>query len=126
MTGRNHHASGMARIVETSSGFPGYDANIPPENGFLSEILVRNGYATYTLGKWHLAPAHENNLGGTRTHWPLSKGFERYHLTEDLTNKAIGYIKDLGAFSPDKWRRAYCRREPIYLNDRRGFRRGAL
>ena len=61
MTGRNHHASGMARVVETASGFPGYDANIPAENGFLPEILVRNGYATYGLGKWHLAPAHENN-----------------------------------------------------------------
>ena len=134
MTGRNHHASGMARVVETASGFPGYDANIPDENGFLSEILVRNGYATYGLGKWHLAPAHENNIGGPRTHWPLNKGFERYygflsgetdqfhpdlihdshivdppktpeegyHLTEDLTDKAIGYIKDLRAFSPTK------------------------
>jgi arylsulfatase A-like enzyme len=36
MTGRNHHASGMARIVEFASGFPGYDATIPPNNGFLS------------------------------------------------------------------------------------------
>ncbi len=134
LTGRNHHASGMARVVETASGFPGYDAHIPPENGFLSEILLRNGYATFALGKWHVAPAYENNLGGPRTHWPLNKGFERfygflggetdqyhpdlihdghvvdppktpdegYHLTEDLTDKAIGYVKDLRAYSPTK------------------------
>jgi arylsulfatase A-like enzyme len=79
LTGRNHHANGMARIVEFSSGFPGYDATIPPENGFVSEALVRNGYATYALGKWHLAPATEMSLGGPRDHWPLSKGFERYY-----------------------------------------------
>jgi arylsulfatase len=79
LTGRNHHANGMARIVEFSAGFPGYDAVIPPENGFLSEILVRNGYATFALGKWHLAPATEMTLGGPRHHWPLCKGFDRYY-----------------------------------------------
>ena len=79
LTGRNHHANGMARIVEFSSGFPGYDATIPPENGFVSETLVRNGYATYALGKWHLAPANEMSVGGPREHWPLSKGFERFY-----------------------------------------------
>jgi arylsulfatase A-like enzyme len=79
LTGRNHHASGMARIVEFSSGFPGYDAMIQPHNGFLSEILVARGYATFALGKWHLTPASEMTLGGPRHRWPLSKGFERYY-----------------------------------------------
>ena len=134
MTGRNHHANGMARIVEFSSGFPGYDATIQPENGFLPEILVRNGYATFAVGKWHLAPGNEMVLGGPRNHWPLSKGFERYygflagetdqyhpdlihdnhqvdppcspeegyHLTEDLADRAIGFVKDLRAYSTDK------------------------
>ncbi len=134
MTGRNHHASGMACVVEFAQGFPGYDANIPPENGFVSEVLNENGYATFALGKWHLAPAYENNDGGPRTHWPLSKGFDRfygflagetdqyhpdlihdnhqvdppktpaegYHVTEDMTDRAIQYIKDLRAFSPVK------------------------
>ena len=46
----------MARIVEFAAGFPGYNATIPHENGFLSEILVRNGYATFAVGKWHLTP----------------------------------------------------------------------
>ena len=134
MTGRNHHANGMARIVEFASGFPGYDATIPPQNGFISETLVRNGYATFAVGKWHLAPATEMHLGGPRHHWPLGKGFERfygflagetdqyrpdliddnhqvpvprtpdegYHLTEDLADHAIGYLKDLRAYSADK------------------------
>ena len=39
----------------SSSGFPGYDATMPKANGMVSEILVRNGYATFAVGKWHLA-----------------------------------------------------------------------
>ena len=30
LTGRNHHACGMGRIVDLATGFPGYDARIPP------------------------------------------------------------------------------------------------
>ena len=40
LTGRNHHSNGMARVVELAAGFPGYNATIPKENGFLSEILA--------------------------------------------------------------------------------------
>jgi arylsulfatase A-like enzyme len=79
LTGRNHHVSGMGRIVELSSGFPGYDATMPKANGMLSEILVRNGYATFCVGKWHLAPAGEMVMGGPRDRWPLGRGFERFY-----------------------------------------------
>jgi arylsulfatase A-like enzyme len=79
LTGRNHHSNGMARVVELAAGFPGYNATIPKENGFLSEILVRNGYATYAVGKWHLTPATEMTAGSPRDKWPLGRGFERYY-----------------------------------------------
>lgn len=79
LTGRNHHSNGMARIVEMPSGFPGYDATIPKENGFISEILVRNHYATYAVGKWHLTPATETTMGSPRDKWPLGRGFERFY-----------------------------------------------
>ncbi len=134
LTGRNHHANGMARVVEMTSGFPGYDATIPPEHGYLSQILQANHYATFAVGKWHLTPADEMSLGGPRTHWPLRKGFDRfygflagetdqyhpdlihdnhqirptrtpeegYHLTEDLADQAIAYLKDLRAFDERK------------------------
>ena len=36
MTGRNHHSNNMACITEGSTGYPGYNCNIPFENGFLS------------------------------------------------------------------------------------------
>ncbi len=134
LTGRNHHSNGMARVVELAAGFPGYNATIPKENGFLSEILLRNGYATYAVGKWHLTPATEMTMGSPRDKWPLGRGFERYygfmggetdqyhpelvydnhpvepprtpeegyHLTEDLADKAIRFLRDLRATAPTK------------------------
>ena len=79
LTGRNHHSNGMARVVELCSGFPGYNATIPKENGFLSEILRGVGYATFAVGKWHLAPASEMSAGSPRDKWPLGRGFDRYY-----------------------------------------------
>jgi arylsulfatase len=79
LTGRNHHSNGMGRVVELATGFPGYDATIPRANGFLSEILVERGYATFAVGKWHLAPEYEGHLAAPRRNWPLGRGFERFY-----------------------------------------------
>ena len=79
LTGRNHHSNGMARVVELAAGFPGYNATIPKENGFLSEILRDQGYATLAIGKWHLTPATEMSAGSPRDKWPLGRGFDRYY-----------------------------------------------
>lgn len=79
LTGRNHHANGMASIVENASGFPGYTGEIPFENGFLSEMLTPHGYAAYAVGKWHLTPHQEMNMAAPRQRWPLGRGFERFY-----------------------------------------------
>ena len=79
LTGRNHHSNGMACITEASTGFPGYNANIPFENGFLSEMLQQHGYNTYAIGKWHLTPAEQISAAGPYDRWPLGRGFERYY-----------------------------------------------
>ena len=79
LTGRNHHTNGMGRIVEFAAGFPGYDATVPHDSGFLSEILLANGYATFAVGKWHLAPAGQMTMGSPRDRWPLGRGFERFY-----------------------------------------------
>ena len=79
LTGRNHHSNGIGRIVELATGFPGYDARIPKSNGFLSEILLALGYATFAVGKWHLTPEDESNLAAPRHRWPLGRGFERFY-----------------------------------------------
>jgi arylsulfatase len=79
LTGRNHHSNAMACITEGSTGFPGYNANIPFENGFLSEVLLQNGYNTYAVGKWHLTPADQISAAGPYDRWPLGRGFERFY-----------------------------------------------
>jgi arylsulfatase A-like enzyme len=79
LTGRNHHSNGMGRIVELATGFPGYDARIPKANGFLSEMLLPLGYATFAVGKWHLTPDGECNMAARRDRWPLGRGFERFY-----------------------------------------------
>ena len=89
----------MARIVEFASGFPGYNSTIPPENGFVSEILRDGGYATFAVGKWHLTPAHEMAPGGPREHWPMGKGFDYAKEFESLDLDAV--IKDLTALMTD-------------------------
>ena len=79
LTGRNHHRSGMGRVADLPSGFPGYWGKPPRENGFLSEILRANGYATYAVGKWHLSPEDEVHMGAPRGTWPLGRGFDRWY-----------------------------------------------
>jgi len=134
LTGRNHHSNAMASITEGSTGYPGYNGNIPFENGFLSETLLQHGYNTYAVGKWHLTPAEQTSAAGPYDRWPLGRGFERYygflggdthqyypdlvndnhqveppktpeegyHLTEDLTNRAMQFIADSKQLAPDK------------------------
>lgn len=79
ITGRNHHVNGMGRIPDLATGFPGYDARIPRSNGFLSEMLLNEGYATFAIGKWHLTPRNECHLAARRDRWPLRRGFERFY-----------------------------------------------
>ena len=79
LTGRNHHANGMAAITELASGYPGYNGIVPFENGFLSEMLVEHGYNTYAVGKWHLTPSNQETAAGPYTRWPLARGFERFY-----------------------------------------------
>lgn len=79
LTGRNHHSNGLACITEGSTGYPGSNGNIPFENGFLSEILLQQGYNTYAVGKWHLTPAEQNSAAGPYDRWPLGRGFERFY-----------------------------------------------
>ncbi|MEQ1785515.1 MAG: arylsulfatase [Acidimicrobiales bacterium] len=79
LTGRNHHAVGMGRIVDLAMGFPGYDARIPRSCALLPAMLTPEGYAAYAVGKWHLTPEDEEHMGARRDRWPLGRGFERFY-----------------------------------------------
>ena len=79
LTGRNHHSSGVACIMELATGYPGYDGRMPFENGMLPEMLLEHGYNTFCAGKWHLSPSEENTAAGPFHRWPLGRGFERFY-----------------------------------------------
>jgi arylsulfatase A-like enzyme len=79
LTGRNHHRNGLGRVADLAVGYPGYNGEVPKENGFLSEILRQQGYATYAVGKWHLTPDDETNMAAPRHSWPLARGFDRWY-----------------------------------------------
>ena len=69
----------MACITEGATGYPGSNGMMPFENGYLSEILLQNGYNTYAVGKWHLTPGHEMSAAGPYDRWPLGRGFQRFY-----------------------------------------------
>lgn len=130
LTGRNHHAVGMRFLADADTGFPNARGCIHPDVPLLPELLRRNGYGTYLVGKWHLAPLHEVTPAGPHHNWPLARGFDRfygfldgctdqytpelyednhqvhvspppgYHLSEDLTDRAIGYLTEHRTYRP--------------------------
>ncbi|HTO69241.1 MAG TPA: arylsulfatase [Myxococcota bacterium] len=79
LTGCNHHAVGMGFLTDIPMGFPGYDGRIPPSAATLPRVLRGAGYATFAVGKWHLAPRWEQTAAGPFDRWPLGLGFEHYY-----------------------------------------------
>ena len=102
LTGRNHHSNHMAAITEVSTGFPGYDGYIPLEHGFLSEMLLQQGYNTYAVGKWHLTPSDQISAAGPYERWPLGRGFERFYgfMGGDTTSTTPSSPRTTTASSP--------------------------
>ena len=79
LTGRNHHAVGMRAISNFDTGFPNMRGAIPRSAATLAEILREQGFGTYMVGKWHLAPMHETGPAGPFHNWPLARGFDRFY-----------------------------------------------
>ncbi|MGZ4693586.1 MAG: arylsulfatase [Acidimicrobiales bacterium] len=77
LTGRNHHSVGMSMVAEWDAGFPAARSRITPAAATIAQVLRDAGYATLHVGKWHLAPPHEQTQVGPFHNWPLGKGFER-------------------------------------------------
>lgn len=104
LTGRNHHSNAMACITEGSTGYPGSNGLIPFENGFLSEMLVGQGYSTFAIGKWHLTPAEQISAAGPYNRWPLGRGFERYYgfLSGDTSQYYPDLVYDNRQVEPPK------------------------
>jgi len=134
LTGRNHHAVGMRGLSNFDTGFPNMRGAITQRAATVAELLRACGYATYSAGKWHLAPMNECSAAGPHDNWPLQKGFDRYygflqgetdqfypeltednhhinppgrpedgyHLSADLVDQSMGWIRDLKSVRPDR------------------------
>jgi arylsulfatase len=79
LTGRNHHAVGMAGITEMATSAPGYSSVRPLEAAPLAETLVLNGYSTGQFGKCHEVPVWETSPMGPFHQWPTGSGFEYFY-----------------------------------------------
>ena len=132
LTGRNHHRVGNGTIAERASDFDGYTGIIPKSSATVAETLHHYGYKSAAFGKWHNTPANETTAMGPFDRWPTGHGFdyfygflagetsqweprlyenlnpvepphdEKYHLTEDMAEKGLAWIKRHRAFAPDK------------------------
>jgi arylsulfatase len=79
ITGRNHHEVGFGVISELSTGFPGYDSYIGPENATAGRILREHGFATSWFGKNHNTPGAQYGVTGPFDQWPSGMGFEYFY-----------------------------------------------
>ena len=79
ITGRNHHSVGYGVIGELSTGYPGYDSLIGPEDATIGTILRDNGYSTAWFGKDHNIPSFQYSAAGPFNQWPVGLGFEYFY-----------------------------------------------
>jgi arylsulfatase len=79
LTGRNHNVNRCASITEAADGFPGAAGRLPAECATIGQVLQDNGYSTFWIGKNHNVPTEDISSGGSRSEWPLQKGFDRFY-----------------------------------------------
>ena len=132
LTGRNHTRVGNGTIAERAVDWDGYTGIIPKEAATVAEVLKNYGYSTSAFGKWHNTPANQTTTQGPFEYWPVNYGFqyfygflagetsqweprlienftpvepphnEKYHLSEDLAEKATQWLGQHQSFAPDK------------------------
>jgi arylsulfatase A-like enzyme len=132
LTGRNHHVNGFASITEGADGFPGACGRFPAQVTTIGQVLQDNGYSTFWLGKNHNVPTEDLSPTGSKSEWPLQKGFDRfygflggetnnwhpdlaednryidrppgddYHLSRDLADQALKMLRDQRSANPSK------------------------
>ena len=132
ITGRNHHSAAFAGITEVATGYDGYTCVLPRSCGTVGEVLRQNGYLTAWIGKNHNTPPWETSAAGPFDRWPSGLGFDyfygfnggdmnhwnpvlfedhqlvpastdpEYHLTTDLADKAIAWVRKISSVAPGR------------------------
>jgi hypothetical protein len=90
-----------------STGYPGYDSIIGPENATIGEILKENGYATSWFGKDHNTPAYQYSAAG-----PFDHDRQRWVSTTSMASWAARPINGSRTCSarirPDSLSQEFC------------------
>ena len=79
LTGRSQHAVGMRSLANFRTGFPNQLGHVTNHAATVAEVLREEGYATFCVGKWHLAPMEQCSAAGPFDQWPLGRGFDRFY-----------------------------------------------
>ena len=79
LTGLNSHDAGVGHVAHSDPGFPGYAMELTEHASTLAEVFRDNGYATFMVGKWHLAKDSNVSAAGPKHSWPVQRGFERFY-----------------------------------------------
>ena len=79
LTGRAQHKAGMRSVSNFRTGFPHMLGHVSTRTATMAEVLRDQGYATFAVGKWHLAPMEECSAAGPFDQWPLGRGFDRFY-----------------------------------------------
>jgi arylsulfatase len=132
LTGRNSHAAGVGAVLNSVQPYPGRAGLLRSSAATIAEVLRQHGYATSMWGKWHLVPDAEASPTGPFDRWPTGVGFETfygflggethqfeptlyegtrpvqrpdgpdYHVTEDLANRAIDWMRLQRSLRPEQ------------------------
>lgn len=89
MTGRNNQTVNMEELPPKGTPAPSPDTPLgagPANSGEMpvnaqnvSQALQTAGYATFALGKWHMAPEYKDAPERNQTFWPKQRGFDYYY-----------------------------------------------
>ena len=79
ITGRNHHSVHTATIMESATGFPGYDSVMQKDTATVAEVLKQSGYGTAWFGKNHNVPDWQSSQAGPFDLWPTGLGFDHFY-----------------------------------------------
>ena len=79
LTGRNHHSAHTGTIMETATGFPGYDSLMGKDTATVAEVLRQKGWNTAWFGKNHNVPDWQTSQAGPFDLWPTGLGFEKFY-----------------------------------------------
>ena len=131
LTGRNHHRVGAGQIAELASDWDGYAGVIPKSTATMPQVLSYYGYNTAAFGKWHNTPITDITKLGPFDRYPTNMGFDyfygfmagetsqyepmlfentnpisaphdpKYHLTEDMAEKAIQWMRTSRTLEPE-------------------------